>query len=232
MVFKMKLLTSDVEEMDLYFYELMYIYPLDGRSGQGQHSRSVTTPGTLASISHTRTASEMSRSSEDPDNPNTVRNAIATLERRITHQQEPRVGGQHRYRATVNYWKEVNQANRMAVRDSSISSGHGSLDSRGPRDGAEMTFSRMANDRRSARELRPRLHETPARLQSSQEELEQISSLAAVRQSKILGSQDELNRVADDGSSHARQNSMEDKLEPYTRGRGKIDILSSLVKEK
>ncbi|XP_022081278.1 signal-induced proliferation-associated 1-like protein 1 isoform X3 [Acanthaster planci] len=200
----------------------------DGKASQGSHTRSATTPGTTLSA-HGRTPSDLSRSSEDPDSipSNAVRNAIATLERRIHHQPESRVGGQHRYRATVNYWKEVNQANRvgMAQREpgSLPSSGHGTLDSRSSRDGNEaMTtaFSRMAHDRRSAREIRtPRMHDMPERLRSSQEELEQISALAAVQQARLRNSQEELHRVAT-GGSHSRQSSTEDKLDhPHPRGR-------------
>ncbi|XP_038046947.1 signal-induced proliferation-associated 1-like protein 1 [Patiria miniata] len=86
----------------------------------------------------------------------------------------------------------------------------------------------MAHDRRSAREMRttPRMHDTPARLRSSQEELEQISALAAVRQANVRSSQEELHRVVPAGS-HSRQNSTEDKLDPHPRGRVLSDSSNS-----
>ena len=145
--------------------------------------RANTPGGTLPS--HGR----MARVSEETmPSPGSVKNQIASLERRISHQEAEehvRKTGQHRYRATMNYWKELNNASQQQFGPPGTSS-HGStmsMDStnsnnhRTSREFIDTSLQRLANERRSVRETRSKsrsIQETTHRMRSSTDELDRI----------------------------------------------------------
>ncbi len=127
-------------------------------------------------------------SEETLPSPGSVKNHIASLERRISHQEaedHARQAGQHRYRATLNYWKDLNNSQQFGPPGTTSShSSSMSMDStnsnirdhRTSREIIDSSLQRLANERRSVRESRHSrpIQNTSQRLRNSSDELDRI----------------------------------------------------------
>ncbi|XP_072030878.1 uncharacterized protein [Amphiura filiformis] len=203
-------------------------------SGKGRHQTlptrgggsgyRVTAGGTLPS--HGR----MPRVSEETlPSPGSVKTRIQSLETRISHQEAEdhvRKTGQHRYRATLNYWKDLNNAEQFGPPGTTSShSSSMSMDNtnqnRTSREIIDSSLQRLANERRSVRETRQNrpIHNTSQRLRGSMDELDRIghSSVNRVTPVEPLGrhsrevSSDQSSRHSreDADSRHSRENSLD-----------------------
>ena len=169
--------------------------------------------------------------------PGSIKARIASMEKRISHEQAEdhvRKTGQHRYRATVNYWKDMNNSEQFGPPPGSPSSHSSSLSmdsssaSRSHRQSREImdsSLQRLANERRSVRESRQSramANATP-RMRRSTDELDRVgqgntSARASVDASSttrhsrdpiVVADQTRHSSYDEQGTHHSRENSLD-----------------------